>query len=121
MKLARTSLIVRCSQDDADRIRNQASSEHRSLSGYLLYVLERSMWIEDRLTHGLTKSILSAQADSIKSERHKQIRTAVHLRCTVKQAEKICAYAARRHLSISDFVVLSLRRTWDASAQLHRR
>lgn len=115
-----SSLIIRCSHEDAARIRNHASSEHRSLSGYLLHVLERSLWIEDRLTRGLTKSLLLAQAGSIKSARRKKkIRTALHLRCTAEQAEKIREYAARRHLSISDFVVFSLRRSWDAIEHLY--
>lgn len=88
------------------------------MSGYLPQALERSMWIEARLTHKLTKSILSAQADSIKSERHKKIRTAFALRGGA--GGKIRECAARRHLSISDFVVISLRRTWDASERLHQ-
>ena len=65
------------------------------------------MWIEARLTHKLTKSILSAQADSIKSQRHKKIRTACALRGGASGKIRECA--ARRHLSISDFVAISLR------------
>jgi len=81
MKSARrASFIIRCSHEEAAGIHSQASSDHRSLSGYLLHVLERSFWIEDRVAKGLTRSMLFAQAHSTKSER-KMVRTAVHLRC----------------------------------------
>jgi hypothetical protein len=95
-------LIIRCSQEDADRIRNLAFSEHRSLSGYLLHVLERSFWIENRVVGGLTRSVLLVHPQSIKRE-HEKVRTAVHLRCTVERAERTREYAARRRLSINDF------------------
>ena len=115
----RTSLLIRCSHEDAARIHSDASFEHRSLSGYLLHVLERSFWIEDRVAKGLTRSVLLAHAQSIKSER-KKVRTAVHLRCKLEQGEKVREYAARRGMSISDFVVFSLRRSWAAIDRLHR-
>lgn len=115
----RVSLIIRCSPDEAARIRSQASSEHRSLSGYLLYVLERSFRIEDKLG-GLPRSFFLDGAESFRSERHGGVRTAVHLRCTDGEAARIRAYAARRHLSISDFVVFSLSRSWNAIEQLRR-
>ena len=100
----RASLLVRLSPEDAARIRKEASSEHRSLSGYLLNILERSFFIEQKLAHGANVSMLSRQARAILGPQHKKLRTAVHLRCTVEQAARIREYAARRQLSISDFV-----------------
>jgi hypothetical protein len=40
------------------------------------------------------------------------------VRCTAQIAGKIRAYAARRELSISDFVMFSLWRSWDAVDRL---
>jgi len=105
-----TSLIVRCSREDAARIRKEASSGHRSLSGYLLYVLERTFYIEDRVP----PLALARQAQLMGAHRYQNPRTAIQLCCTVEQAARIRQYAARRELSISAFVVFSLRRVWKA-------
>src|SRR5215510_14978411 len=115
----RTSLLIRLSYEDAVRIRKEAASEHRSLSGYLLNVLERSCFIEQKVAHGASTPMLSMQARATLGSQSKKLHTAVHLRCTVEEAERIRAYAAGRQLSISDFVVFSLRRLWIAVARLH--
>jgi hypothetical protein len=114
MKPARASVIVRCSQIDAARIRKEASREHRSLSGYLLHVLERSFFIEDKVP----EPALVRQGWFLRIQADENIRTAIHLRCTAEQAARIRRYAARRELSLSDFVMFSLRRLWEASDRL---
>src|SRR5215469_17434852 len=118
MRSVRTSLLIRLSHDDAARIRKQASSEHRSLSGYLLNVLERSFFIEQKVPHGASAPMLSMQARATVGPQVKKLHTAVHLRCTADEAARIREYAARRQLSIGDFVVFSLRRLWIAVARL---
>ena len=119
--MSRTSLLIRLSHEDAVRIRKEASSEYRSVSGYLLYVLTRSFWIEEKVVGGVSKSFLCQQARAIMGPQTKKLHTAIHLRCTVEQAARIREYAARRQLSIGDFVVFSLRRLWIAAARLHGR
>jgi len=121
MRSVRTSLLIRLSHNDAARVRKEASSEHRSLSGYLLHVLERSFSIEQKLTLGASTPMLSLQARATLGEQVKALHTAVHLRCTVDEAARIRKYAAGRQLSISDFVVFSLRRLWKAIANLQGR
>ena len=116
--MPRTSLLIRLSHEDAARIRENASSEYRSLSGYLLRQLQRSFLIEETYAPGQVKSLLSRQARAIIGLQCKKLHTAVHLRCTVGEAAKIREYAARRQLSISDFVVFSLRRSWQAVERL---
>ena len=116
----RASLIIRCSRDDAARIRAQAAADNRSVSGYLLHMMERSIWVEDRVARGLTKSFLAAQAHFMEGRRTGATRTAIHLRCSSAQADAIRGYAARRQLSISDFVMFSLWRDWDAVARLQQ-
>ena len=54
--MGRTSLLIRLSHEDAARIREGASSEYRSVSGYLLYVLERSFRIEEVVVRGAADS-----------------------------------------------------------------
>lgn len=112
----RASVNVRCSQEDAKRIRKEAASEHRSLSGYLLHVLDFNFSIEDKVP----VPAITLQRQSIKIYPDKSLRTAVHLRCTAEQAARIHKYAKRRELSLSDFVVFALRRLWKASDRLQR-
>ena len=117
----RTSLLIRLSREDAARIHEEASSEYRSLSGYLLRKLGISFRIEGTLPVGFAKSLLEKQARAVIGPQDKKLRIAVHLRCTVEEAETIRACAARRELSIGDFVVFSLRRSWAGLARLHER
>lgn len=116
----RASLIVRCSREDAARLRSEASSEHRSLSGYLIRILEHSIAVEDKFTPMSDQRFLETQARSVLGTGHKHARTAVHLRCTADEAERIRQCAARRRLSISDFVVFSARRTWSIRDRLQK-
>jgi hypothetical protein len=119
--MPRTSLLIRLSHEDAVRIRAEASSEYRSLSGYLLHVLERSFSIEQRVVREASEPLLSEQARAVVGPQDKKHHTAVHLRCSVEQAARIREHAARRQLSIGDFVVFSLRRLWAAVDRLHGR
>lgn len=119
--MPRTSLLIRLSHEDAARIRTEAASEYRSLSGYLLYVLERSFRIEEKVVRGANEFSLSKHARAVVGPQDKKLHTAVHLRCTVEQAASIRKHAATRQLSIGDFVVFSFRRLWVALDALHRR
>jgi uncharacterized protein (DUF1778 family) len=118
--MARTSLLIRLSPQDAARIREGASSEYRSVSGYLLYALDRSFRIEEVVVRDAIGPLISEQARAIIGPQYKKTHTAIHLRCTVEQAAKIRKYAAKRQLSISDFVIFSLRRLWIAIDKLHK-
>ena len=119
--MPRTSLLIRLSHEDAARIRAEAASEYRSLSGYLLYVLERSFRIEEKVVRGASESLLSKHARAVVGPQDKKLHTAVHLRCTVEQAARIREHAARRQLRFGDFVVFSLRRLWLAAKRLYGR
>ena len=116
--MGRTSLLIRLSPQDAVRIREGASSEYRSVSGYLLHALDRSFRIEEAVVRDANVPLISMQARAIIGPQNKKSHTAVHLRCTVEQAAKIRKYAAKRQLSISDFVIFSLRRLWNAVEKL---
>jgi hypothetical protein len=115
----RTSLLVRCSPEDAATIRDRACTEHRTVSGYLLHVLASSLWVEEKSTAGIDPAHLDLRLDG---RVHQLIglgkRTAVHLRCSVEEAEAIRQAANRRQCSISVFVVFSLHRYWKASVAL---
>ncbi|HKV47261.1 MAG TPA: hypothetical protein VJN69_04165 [Candidatus Acidoferrales bacterium] len=111
-QMSRTSLLVRCSQLDAQTVHAEALTQHRSVSGYLLNVLERSMWIEQRFLSGLTYVMKIAVPASLEA------RTAIHLRCTAEEADRIREAAEKREASISNFVVFSLHRQWNAAERV---
>jgi len=123
--LSRTSLLIRLSHEDAARIRKEAASQHRTLSGYLLRVLERSIKIEMRTTQVLvdrySQNILHTRACELIGKQNRKLHTAIQLCCAVDEAAEIRKYAARRQLSIGDFVVFSLWRFWMATSQLEQR
>lgn len=103
---SRTSLLIRCSRQDAQTVHAEASAQHRSVSGYLLYVLERSIWVDEKALRGLPYAIQITVPPPAEG------RIAIHLRCTAEEAGRIRASAKRRLASISNFVVFSLHRHW---------
>ena len=119
MNDGRTALLIRCSQDEAAAVRAQAVAERRTISGCLLSILERSLWIEEKYARGLTASFLENQARDLRLSRQAANRTAILLRCAVKEATRIRTVAHSRGMSISEFVVFSLWRHWKAVNRMH--
>jgi hypothetical protein len=111
----RTSLLFRCSSEDAEKIRTESSAQRRSVSGYLLSVLDQSIWIENKYPANF---LHVRQAPILASS---ESRTAIHLRCTAEEAHHIREAAKRRLRSISGFVVFSLHRHWRAAEHANRK
>ena len=105
----RTTLLIRCSQQQADLIRREAVAQHRTITGYLLNVLERSLWIESKFGHGLESLAALPVHETVDSG---ETRTAILLHCSRQSAEEIRRAAKRRDMSISGFAVFSLDRHW---------
>ena len=110
----RASLLIRCSREDAEAIRRDALAQHRGVSGYLLFVLERSMKLEERFLLGIQRVMPTVVSELPEN------RTAIHLRCSAEEALRIRDAAERRLLSISNFVVFSLHRYWRAVQRVRR-
>jgi hypothetical protein len=62
MNPSRTALLIRCSKDEADRVRAQAAAEHRTISGCIVNILERSVRIDQDYARGITRKFLDNQA-----------------------------------------------------------
>ncbi|HTU35629.1 MAG TPA: hypothetical protein VMF66_17630 [Candidatus Acidoferrum sp.] len=116
MARRRTTLTIRCSQEEAAILHSQAAAEHRTLSGCLLNILERVLLFEERYPGELT-SLIHAEA-LIPPPKP---RTKILLRCSTEQADRIRRATVRRKTSISRFVVFSLRRHWKAKAAIQPR
>ena len=106
--MTRTALLIRCQADEADRIREEAQKEHRTISSYVLYVALKEV-VACRLL-----SELNHYRRSPTSSRVMGPRGAILVRCTVTEAEQIRETARTRQMPINAFVLWALRRTWDS-------
>lgn len=113
MSAQRTSFIVRCPAQEASTIRAEAKAQHRSVSGYLLYMLERSLWIEEKFGRGFVR-FEPEQTGIITSFASGEAKVAIHLCCSVEELDRIQAAASRRRMSVNAFILFSVRRYWRA-------
>lgn len=114
MNSSRTALLIRCSREEANMVRSQASAERRTISGCTLNILERSLWMETHYAHGITQPFLEKQARDFRLAHRIQHRAAILLRCSTEEADRIRSAAWNRGMSISEFVAFSLWRHWEA-------
>ena len=108
--MSRKALLIRCSKDEAERIRVEANKENHTLSRYVLTILTRAVAKEDRLfaqPQDHATNVLSRRAIVEPGQ-----RTAMLIRCSVAEAEGIRQAAQRRHVSINAFVIQSMKRVW---------
>ena len=120
MKSSRTALTLRCSWQDASTLRAEALSEHRSISGCVLNILERQLSMQEQFVRGLSESFIQAKAREFRLLHREGNRTRMLLRCSEEEAERIRAMARRREMSISEFIVFCLRRHWEARGEARK-
>lgn len=120
MNPSRTALLIRCSEDEANMVREQAAAERRTISGCILNILERGMSMEERYAHGITRSFLENQARDFRVAHRIRNRAVILLRCSTDEADRIRTIAWRRGMSISEFVAFSLWRHWEAVKKVAR-
>ncbi len=116
MAARRTALLIRCTADEAATIRRSSRSEHRTVSGCLMHLLERSLWIEEKFAKGFAPTRVAEGKTQL--SRVKGGRTGILLRCSAEEAARIRKAAARRNMSISAFVLFSFYRHQRAQQQL---
>ena len=107
----RASIIFRCSPEQAAKVRHLAATNRRTVAGYLLSVLDRNLTLEERYHEGYTP-YMAAQSREFRAPFGP--RTAIHLRCSSEEANRIRRAATRRQMSISRFIIFSLERSWRA-------
>jgi hypothetical protein len=116
--MSRTALLIRCTTDEADRIRIEADKQRRTISGYVLQIALRVVEMEDRLFSKLSNFRTTNQILSRRSLIAPGARTAILVRCGVDEAERIRESARRRDIPINAFVLQSLKRAWAAEMKL---
>jgi uncharacterized protein (DUF1778 family) len=106
----RTAILINCSKVEAQRIRQQADLEHRTISGYILHVALRAVDFDDR----------SLSVRPMKKLPAARPRTTLLLRCSLQEGNRIRTAALRRNSTISGYVLTSLTRYWEASQKVER-
>jgi uncharacterized protein (DUF1778 family) len=106
---ARTAIIISCSVDEAGTIRSQAALQHRTISGYLLNILLRSLVFEEQMLVRLKRLPPLSSRYLI---RDAGPRTTVLLRCSTQEAKRIRAAAKMRGVAVNTFVLYFLRHSW---------
>ena len=110
--MGRTALLIRCAVDQADRIRIEAEKERRTISAYVLGITARSIEVEDRLFSKMTAYSRLNEIISRRALIEPGPRTAILVRCSSDEAERIRSAARRRDVPINAFVLQSLKRAW---------
>jgi hypothetical protein len=110
--MERTALLIRCSKEEAERVRIEAEKQRRTISGYTLQIMNRAIDIEDRLFTKISPYSPVNQLYSRKALMAAGPRTAILVRCAVVEADRIREAARRRDIPINAFVLQALRRSW---------
>jgi hypothetical protein len=111
--MPRTALLIRCTVEEADRIRNEAEKQRRTISAYVLFTMVRAIQVEDRLVSSLSSRFGSMnQVLSRRALMAHGPRTAILVRCEASEADRIRESAHRREMAINAFVLHALKRAW---------
>jgi uncharacterized protein (DUF1778 family) len=109
----RTAIFINCSQKEADKIRERAKLDHRSLSGYVLHIVMRAVEFEEQHLARFRRNPELNRAPMRPTVRPVGPRAAFLLRCSAQEAKQIRAVANLRDRTISGFVLRTLRQSWD--------
>ncbi|HKS81094.1 MAG TPA: hypothetical protein VJR23_06280 [Candidatus Acidoferrales bacterium] len=108
----RTALIISCSLEQSSVIHERAEFERRTVSGYVMRILMRTLDIEDRLV--FVQQDTSRPLTAYQPVRDPGPRTKMLLRCSKIEAQRIREGARRRRTTISWFVLYTLSLAWSA-------
>jgi len=110
----RTVLLIRCSKEEAETIRHQAKAQRRTISNYVLNIVERALVVEERL-FAFPRFRRLNRTLALTPVRPPGPRTAMLLQCSVDESKRIRAGAKWRELTISGYILHALRRSWSLS------
>ena len=108
----RTGLLIHCSVEEAAVIREQAHIQYRPVSNYILNIVMRSLHLEEmRISMGRPQ-------DRPRRRRSLGLRTTMLIRCSHEEAAEIRRASKHKGMTISDFVLRFLRRSWEVAQAL---
>jgi len=115
----RSSLLINCSLKEAKEIRKGAGFQRRTVSGYVLHIVMRSVKVTEEIASALETQPSSIMRSGMRGDLIRP-RTTLHVYCTADEAKGIRRAARRRQSSISGFVLACLHRHWIAEEELAR-
>jgi hypothetical protein len=119
----RTALLINCSKKEAQKIREIAGRQRRTISGYILNLVMnairldeglarlRALGVEERLP---VRDIEFYGLEGV-SSRPVGPRTTMLLSCTIEEAQRIRETAKKKEITISGLVLHALRLAWMVS------
>ena len=117
-KANRAALLICCSKQEATKTRDYAKAERRTISSYILNIVLRALDVEEILT---AKGLRLGAAPARLTTSSSCPRTAILLRCSKREANRIRAAAERRGATINGIVLHSLRRSWELKTRSEER
>jgi hypothetical protein len=109
----RTAILLYCHLEDAQTVRERARLENRTVSGYLLHIVMRSVEFEKGMLTLLNRPKgFRPPVDAWTCPPGP--KTTMLLRCSIDQAKAIRTTAKQKGISVSGFVRCALRRSWKA-------
>jgi uncharacterized protein (DUF1778 family) len=108
----RAALLINCSRDEARQMRDNARAQRRTLSGYVLNIVWRTVELQEQMYANF------ARAREMNSGARPRPRTTVLVRCSNDEAKRIRKAARVRAMTISEYVLRSLHRAWDVAQTL---
>lgn len=122
----RAALLIHCSKSEARTIREQAQSERRTISGYLLNVLMTAIKLDENYARMRALGVSEVPYAHLLEHYGLNLmptgkgpgpRTSILLWCAKPEARRIRLAAKRREITITGFIVHTLRCTWTAAAE----
>jgi uncharacterized protein (DUF1778 family) len=114
----RATIFINCSRKEADKIRECAKLDHRSLSSYVLNIVMRAVQFEEQQLARFRRNPELNRLPRRPAARPIGPRAAFLLRCSAEEAKQIRAVANLTDRSISGFVLRTLRQSWDVAERL---
>lgn len=96
----RAAFLIRCTEAEANMVRSEAKRRNRTISAYVLNVLDLCIGFEEH--HVPKRSRVEANC----------VRTALLIRCSSLESERIRVAARRSEVSVNSFALSCLRRSW---------
>jgi hypothetical protein len=118
--MSRTALLINCSEEELSVLRNRAARDRRPLSQYVLFIVMRCVWHEEKLARQLTHYRQMNLSVARRAVRPPGPRSTFLVRCTPEEAFRIRAVATARDMTISGFVLHSLALAWSVQDRIEK-
>jgi hypothetical protein len=115
--MARTALLIRCSVHEADKIRAESRKAQRTIGGYVLPLVLKAVTGDDQIFSKLEYFRPTERSSRLSSSSFIP-RTAILVRCSVEEAERVRQAAHRRSIPINAFVLGALKMIWSQDSAL---